>query len=89
MAVVKTHTVTSYTLTDVKRGDVFQWLQDSGCYKKDNVMVVQALPNKGNDLQFLSPSSVNAYGSVEWLEREMNAGTVVYIGNVSKLKFAE
>ena len=84
----KTETVvTTITvhITEVRFGDVFQFTKQSGCRIPGEMLVVQESSSDA-EATFLACLSKNGsqsnFTSIRHLNEEMNAGNMVYLGNI-------
>lgn len=85
MAVITEVKEVSFQLSDVRRGDVFAFIKTSGCRKRGEALVVTTVAvNRWGNNEYVGWSG-RSFGSTEWLEREINAGTLVYKGTVDNL----
>lgn len=82
---MKSTTVTKTKVQEVSVGDIFQFVKDSGCYKRGNLLVVKVGSNtKLRGVEFIpKPTSCAAYASLSYLSDEISAGTLRYAGTVS------
>ncbi|AZF94499.1 hypothetical protein [Pectobacterium phage Ekidair] len=74
-----------FKLSDVRRGDVFAFVKNIGCRKKGEVLVVTKAASSRTDNNEYVGDECDSFGSTEWLELEMNAGTLVYKGAIDNL----
>lgn len=84
----KTETVvTTITvhITEVRFGDVFQFTKQSGCRIPGEMLVLQESSSDA-EATFLACLSKNGsqsnFTSIRHLNEEMNAGNMVYLGNI-------
>lgn len=84
----KTETVvTTVTvhITEVRFGDVFQFTKQSGCRIPGEMLVLQESSSDA-EATFLACLSKNGsqsnFTSIRHLNEEMNAGNMVYLGNI-------
>lgn len=84
----KTETVVTTTtihITEVRFGDVFQFTKRSGCRIPREMLVLQE-GSTDVEATFLACLSKNGsqsnFTSIRHLNEEMNAGNMVYLGNI-------
>lgn len=80
---MKCTTVSTTTITDVDVGDIFQCVEEVGCYRKGALLVVQE--QRGVDITFVPPrGSTRASGDLHWLAGRVSSGHIVYVGTVAE-----
>jgi len=82
----KTETVvTTVHITEVRFGDVFQFTKQSGCRVPGEMLVLQE-SSSDTEATFLACLSKNGsqsnFTSIRNLNEEMNAGNMIYLGNI-------
>ncbi|AXY81666.1 hypothetical protein HOU11_gp09 [Pectobacterium phage Gaspode] len=85
MAVITKVERVQFKISDVHRGDVFAFVKPAGCRKKGEALVVtKVATDRTRPNEYVGYDS-SSFGSTEWLELEMNAGTLVYKGAIDNL----
>ncbi|AKN21159.1 cytochrome c biogenesis protein [Pectobacterium phage Peat1] len=85
MAVITKVEQVHFKISDVRRGDVFAFVKPAGCRKKGEALVVTKVALTRTDNNTYVGYDYTSFGSTEWLELEMNEGTLVYKGTIDNL----